>query len=464
MYQALSIGRRLRCAACVSATALTVGAAALIGLPSIGGSGVLSATEATAATAAIQSKGPCASGTAPGISSNQVNVAATIIDVNSGSLSNASVGVPSPQLQETYYNEVAKKLNSEGGAGCRKIVMSFYPVDAVSAANAQQACLSIANAQPFIVLDSGSLTEVGASDCIPQHHILLSSSYLTTQDLSTDHPYALDIGEIPEDGFQTGVAALKTLGDFSSAKGFKKLGVLYHTCTQGDVNTEKAALASAKVPSNDIVYFNLRCPAGQQDTSASMEQAVLSFKSAGVTDVTEVDVTDYGLFSQVAAQQDYTPHYLFTDSAAPASNFSGPEAPDPTNFNGTVDIVEGGFGEATTPGFTPSGATKSCNAIYTSDGQLPLYKQLDGYGGIVCGYLFFVQSLLNHASTVSPAAQISSLHKIGLLDLPYPFAPINFSAAPAGSPTGVTEWRALYYHASCKCWEIPDPTFNKSTA
>ena len=25
-------------------------------------------------------------------------------------------------------------------------------------------------------------------------------------------------------------------------------------------------------------------------------------------------------------------------------------------------------------------------------------------------------------------------------------------------------WRALYYHASCKCWQVPDPTFNKPSS
>ncbi len=71
-------------------------------------------------------------------------MAASIIDVSSGSLTNATVGVPSTKQQEADYNLVAKKINSEGGAGCRKIVMSFYDVNPVDAANAQQACLSIA--------------------------------------------------------------------------------------------------------------------------------------------------------------------------------------------------------------------------------------------------------------------------------------------------------------------------------
>jgi hypothetical protein len=458
VIRALSLVRQRHWTASLCVAVLMVAAVLLVGTPGLRSSAVPSAGAVEAA-----SSGHCPTGTAPGITSSQVKVAASIIDVSSGSLTNATVGVPSTQQQESDYSLVAKKINKEGGAGCRKIVMSFYDVNPVSAANAQQSCLTIAQAQPYIVVDSGALADVGAASCIPQHHVLLASSYLTPDDLKTYHPYDLDIGGNAQDAFATGATALHKLGYFSAAKGFKKLGVLYHTCAAGAQSLEQSALAAAKVPAKDVDYFDLACPAGQTDTSASMEQAVLSFKSAGVTDVTEDGVNDWGLFTQVAQQQGYTPHYLFTDSAAAASNFTGPDAPNPTNFNGTVNIVEGGYGEATTPGFKPSGGTKACNAIYAAGGQPSVYKQLDGYGGVVCEYLWFVQGLLNHASTVTPTAQISSMHKIGTLAFPYPAAPINFSTAPAGSAYGTVEWRAIYFHSSCKCWQVPDPTFQQAS-
>ncbi len=186
----LRTGRLRTASVCVAL--LTVVTALVVGTPDLGGGVGPSAGAATASASA--STGHCPSGSAPGITSGQVKVAASIIDVSSGSLTNATVGVPSTKQQEADYNLVAKKINSEGGAGCRKIVMSFYDVNPVDAANAQQSCLSIASAQPYIVLDSGALTEVGAASCIPQHHILLASSYLTPDDLTVYHPYALAIG------------------------------------------------------------------------------------------------------------------------------------------------------------------------------------------------------------------------------------------------------------------------------
>jgi hypothetical protein len=461
VIQSLPFGRKKHRAASVCVGALMATAVLLVGSPGLGGNAVPSASAATSAYSS-STKSHCPTGTAPGITSSQVTVAAAIIDVSSGSLSNATVGVPSVKGQEADYNLVAKKINSEGGAGCRKIVMSFYNVNPVSPADAQQSCLTIAAAQPYIVLDSGALTEVGASSCIPQHHILLASSYLTPDDLTNFHPYALDIGGNAQQAYGTGILALHQLGYFSSAKGFKKLGVLFHTCTAGAQSLEQSALTEAKVPTKDVDYFNLGCPAGQVDTPASMQQAVLSFKSAGVTDVTEVGLGDYGLFTHVAQQQKYTPHYIFTDSAAAASNFTGQDAPNPTNFNGTVNIVEGGYGEATTPGFKQTGGTKACNAIYAAGGQPSVYKQPDGYGGVVCSYLWFVQALLNHASTVQPTSQLASMHKVGTVAFPYPFAPVNFSTSKSGSGYGVSEWRAIYYHASCQCWQVPDPAFNQA--
>ena len=187
MTHSLSFRTWMQRTASMCVAMLMVASALVIGWTGSGRSGIAPAGAATIA-AANAAKSHCPSGSAPGITSGQVTLAASIVDISSGSLSNATVGVPSTQAQEADYNLVAKKINSEGGAGCRKIVMKFYDVNPVDAANAQQACLTIAAAQPYIVLDSGSLTEVGASTCIPQHHILLASSYLTPDDLTTDHP------------------------------------------------------------------------------------------------------------------------------------------------------------------------------------------------------------------------------------------------------------------------------------
>ena len=120
MIRASSLGRQKHRAASLCVAVLMVATVLLVGAPGLGGRAVPSAGAAEAA-----SSGHCPTGTAPGITSSQVTVAASIIDISGSSLSNATVDVPSTQAQEADYNLVAKKINSEGGAGCRKIVMKL---------------------------------------------------------------------------------------------------------------------------------------------------------------------------------------------------------------------------------------------------------------------------------------------------------------------------------------------------
>jgi hypothetical protein len=435
--------------------------------PATSGAATTTAAAAGASgTTAAGSGAHCPTGTAAGATSSQITVASTIINISGGSLSNATVGVPSAQVQKADWTLVADSINNSGGAGCRKIVMKFYDVNPIDATAAQQACLNIAADHPYIVADSGALTEVGASNCIPAHQIPLSSASLTQAELTKYAPYYLQIGDVPEDEIHNGVLGLNQLGAFDASKGFKKLGIVHHNCTPSLFTAEEAALKTAGVPDGSIVAYNLGCPAGQNDTPAAMEQAVLAFKNGGVSDVTEVDLTDFPLFTQVASQQNYKPRYVLNDAAL-ADNTgaqTGPGSISAANFDGAVDVVNDGYGEQKTPGYRPSGGTQTCDAIFSAAGQPGVYQQADGYGGVVCDYLVFIQALLDHAATLQASALAAAMHTIGTVNFSFPGAPIDFSAAPTGSAYGVSFWRPVYYHASCTCFQVLDPTFHKPFA
>jgi len=394
--------------------------------------------------------------------SGSLSVAATIINISGGSLNNSTVGVPSAQAQETDWNLVTNSINSSDTAGGHKLVVKFFDVNPIDTAAVQQTCLNIVAARPFLVIDSGVLTSSGASDCIPAHQIPLAGSYLTKQELTKYAPYYLNDGDIPEDAIANGIRGLKQLGWFGSSKGFKKLGIVHQDCTPQLYSDERSALQTAGVPSNDVIDYNLGCPAGQSDTPASMEQAVLSFKEAGVTDVTEVDLVDFALFTQVAAQQNYKPQYTLTDPgfADVSSRETGSGSVNAANLNGAVDVADTGYGEANTPGITPSGDTKRCDAIYSKGGQPSVYQQADGYGGDVCDYLWLVQALLQHDPSVRPSGLETDMHSIGAIPVSYPGAPTNFSAAPVGAGYGISYWRPIYFHASCTCFEVPNSTWH----
>ena len=401
----------------------------------------------------------CPHGTAAGVTSKQITVAATVIDISGGSVNNATYGVPSAADQESDWKLVADHINKAGGIGCRKIVLDLYPVNSFDASGAQQVCLNIAATHPFIVLDPGVLTEIGASDCLPAHKVPLASEYLTEAQLDKYHPYYLQIGGLPEDIVYNGILGLKQLGYFKASRGFKKVGVLYHTCSNSLQTAESSALKAAAIPSRDIVDYNLGCPTGT-DTPASLEQAALNFKNAGVTDVLMLEITDGGAFTQIAQQQDFKPQYLFAENDAAVDEATGGNAPNPSNYNNAVDVLGGAYGEQSTPGYAPSGGTQKCNAIYKASGEPAVYSQTTGFPGLICDYLWFAQALLSDATTFQASGLPHDMRAMGTVDFSYPLAPTNFSAAPADSTYGVDFWRAAIYHASCKCWQIPNATFH----
>ena len=149
---------------------------------------VLSPAGATQTSTVVDGTGvgtsQCPKGTGPGITAHQITVAATVIDISGGSLSNSTVGLPPATTQSAEWNLVARNLNKSGGIGCRQVVMHIYNVNPVDASAAQQTCLNIAAAHPFMVLDSGVLTEVPARDRLPAHQVPVASTYLTEEQLS----------------------------------------------------------------------------------------------------------------------------------------------------------------------------------------------------------------------------------------------------------------------------------------
>jgi hypothetical protein len=389
-----------------------------------------------------------------------VTLAATVVDISGGSLSNATVGVPSAQVQEKDWNTVANSINKSSGAGCRKLQMKFYDVNPIDAAAAQQVCLQIAASHPFMVLDVGALSDINASSCIPTAKVPFASQYLAPTELSKYYPYYLQPYGVPEADLRNSILGLNRLGYFTAAKGFKKLGVLYATCNPGLIVAERAALKEAHVPTSKTVEFNLGCPAGQVFTPASLEQAVLTFKSDGVTGVTSAGGIATPAFTQEAAQQNYKPQYLLTSDGVEIPNATGVDKPNAANLNGAVNVTSQAYGEQSAlGGFKPSGGSQKCNAIFKGSGST-VYTSLDGYEGVTCDYLWFVQGILNHATSLKAAQLPAALHAAGTVDYAYPAGPVNYTAAPKNAPYGAGYWRPEYYVASCKCWHIPNPTWN----
>lgn len=419
-----------------------------------GTSGSSTGTTGTTGTTGPTRQCPAAAA-GQGVTDKKIDVAITIIDI-AGAAGNGVVNVPSPTEQQQDWQQVADSINASGGAACRKLVLHFYTVNPIDSSNAQSQCQRIADDRPFIALDSGALTNVGASDCIPAQKIPLVSTYVNEAQAKAYYPYYISPAGLEVDAYRNGYLGARQKGYFN---GLGKLGVVYQNCQPNIVAAGRAALREAGIADSVTVTYNLGCPPGKQTSAADFQQAVLTFKRAGVTHVTEIDDNDFYSFTKIAGQQGFKPHYILASD--PLANVTtGALAPDAKNFDGAVDVVGGRYGEQTTPGYKSSAATVRCNAIYAKHGQKPVYQQGAGYGGVVCHYLWFLVALFDHAPRLQRSSLVAGMHSIGLMDSPFIYGPIDFSGVPAGKPWGREFWRVDRFVAACSCYHVDDPTFN----
>ena len=401
----------------------------------------------------------CPSGGDQGVSASKIQVAITLINIV-GAAGNDVLGVPTPTEQQQDWQQVADSINAAGGAGCRQLNLNFYTVNPVDSNDTQSKCLQIAADKPFIVLDTGALTNVGASDCIPAQKIPLISSYVSEEQAKKYYPYYISPTGLQSKGYHSNFLGAQQKGYFSAASGFKKLGVFSQSCRPNLVADGRAAIVQAGVPDSQTVTYDMGCPPGRLDSTADTQQAVLTFKNANVTHVVALDdSTGINSFSKVAAQQQYKPQYLLAEDAAVVPT-SGALAPDAANLDGALAVVGGRYGEQTTPGYQPGAATTRCNAIYAKYGQKPVYEQGAGYGGVVCSYLWFLTALTDHAPVLQRSSLVAGMRSIGSFDPAFVYGPVDFSTFPAGTPYGLESWRVVQYRKDCACWQVLDATFH----
>jgi ABC-type branched-subunit amino acid transport system substrate-binding protein len=413
---------------------------------------------ATAVPAAASGPKSCPPGSDQGVTKDKVTLAVTIINISGGALTNETVGVAPAAQQKKQWQLMADNINKNGGVACRKLALDFFDVNPIDPAQAQQACLDIAASKPFAAMDTGSLTAVGAADCIPAQKIPLFTNGLKLAQYKKYFPYYL--GPVQAQGFAIGMQAFKDKGYFSKAKGFKKLGVLIESCTSPD--EQRAALRKV-VPDNQVTTIDLGC--NPSPPASVYEQAVLNFKQDGVSHVTEINAGgETAAFSKVAAQQGFKPQYVLADGSF-GPKTSGQASPDAQNFDGAINVTEAAYGEENTPGFTPTGGTAKCNKIWAAAGLPPVYKQPAAYGGVVCGFEWLAQAVLNNVPKLQRSAVIKGYPKITALDVSYPNGPVTYPSAPGDVATnGRLSWRTQKFVASCQCWQVDDPTWHPSSA
>jgi hypothetical protein len=414
---------------------------------------------------AAQTAGAASSCTAPpgsdqGVSGNEIKIA--IVEVNVfGPTVNSAFGVASVSQQQAYYQDVINAVNASGGVACRyKLVPVYFPTNAADPSSLQQTCIDIEQASVFAVIDYGAYFEYPAlAACFPENHIPYFSVTLPPQSEQKQYyPYIFSTGSTLELLYHDTVDALAGRGFFSPANGFKKLGFVYRDCVPQEITAIEGWLQSVGVNSSQIVTYDLGCPTGFASPS-DLEAAVVRFKEAGVTNVTQAQtVTDFGNFTKVAEQQGFRPKYGLPDDALVAVTNSS-EGPDYNNIANALAITGDRFGEESTPGMAPTAGTVKCSAIFQSDGLPPVYQQPLGAGGSACDDVWLLAGALDHAPVLQRNALAAGLATAKSVEFSYPYGPNEFGP---GVTTGQEFWRPLQFFTSCDCWRVLDPTFHQS--
>ena len=417
------------------------------------------ATSGTAGSGASTTGGgkTCPSGSASGVTAGRIKIAVVVVSI-AGAAGNNTFGIATPEQQQSYYRAVIDEVNAHGGVACRTLAPQFFTGNPADQSGLKNLCLEVAAAGVFAVLDVGAYANFPIENCFAQAKIPYFGSYLVSRGRQhTFYPYLFNFNML-DSLYNDALFALKDRGFFSAAKGFSKLGVLYRDCDKDIWANFNRSLAAVGVPPSQIVPFNVGCPTVFAAPS-SIQQAVLKFQQAGVTNVTTAyDVGDFATFTKVAQQQRFKPKYGLADDSLVTISY-GSQKPDPDNLDGAVAITASREGEERTPGFIPTAGTQRCNAALKAKGIAPTYS-LPAVAGNSCDNVWMFAAAVDHASVLKGDALAAGLRAAKSIDFSYPQGPSDFSRAR--TTTGGQYWRPVQFYKSCSCWKLLDRTFRKS--
>jgi hypothetical protein len=389
-----------------------------------------------------------------GVTATEIKLAVMIVDV-AGPAANSTFGLAPPAQQQADYNAVLDSVNKAGGIACRHVVAQFYDVNPADQNDQQSKCLTAVQAQPFVVIDEGSYSFTSPM-CFPQHHVPYFGGFFNTIKQSHDaYPYLFNLNTY-DHLYRDTVLGFHDRGAFDPSTGFKKLGLIYRDCHKELYTQEIDALHQAGVRDDQIVSYDFGCPSAFASPS-DIQQAILKFKSAGVTHLTGIYVYgDLANFTNVAQQQGFKPQYLLADDGIIAISY-GNLRPNPANVVNALAITSGRYAEERTPGMQPTAGTAACDAIQLAHGMPPTYK-VDPGAGNACNEVWMIKAAAEHAPVLSAEALAVGLQRARSIDFSYPSGPNDFSGPQV--TLGGQFWRVTQYFGDCSCWRVIDPTFH----
>ncbi|MBV9487374.1 MAG: hypothetical protein JO246_15110 [Frankiaceae bacterium] len=396
----------------------------------------------------------CTTATGPvnGVTDNQITIGVIIVEA-SGIATNADLGILDASIQRKAFANMIKSLNAAGGVDCHQIVADYVTANPADQSGLQGICLDLAQKKVFAVLDAGAFAAFKAVNCFGQHKLPYFGGYLLpNSQMAQWYPYLFELNS-QDQVYRDMVVGLQQQGFFKSENGFTKLGYLYNDCHIELHDQVVQSLADAGVTADQTVGFNTGCTTAFTP-GASLQQAILKFKHAGVTNVIVTGlVGDMSTFTNLAQAQHFKPKYGFGDDSLITTSY-GFARPNPQNFDGAIAIAPDRNGEEKTPGTTQSAETMKCGQIIGYD----LWK-VGNAAGNVCDQMWMFAAAVTHAPTLSQTSLADGLHAAKAVPFAYPQAPNDF-AAGSKVTYGGQYWRPVQFHASCTCWQLISQAFH----
>lgn len=400
----------------------------------------------------------CGESSAAGVTSTSIKIAVTIAEIV-GPAGNQTFGLPTVAQQKQKYDTVIDAVNAEGGVACRKVIPVYYSVNPADQSDMHAKCLDIADDNPFAVIDDGG--EYAGADCFGQHHIpFIAENLLFTNLASEYYPYLMSAYDFYDNAYRVAVAGLQQRGFFDAGQGFRKLGFMYFDCHPELIDEMTSSFHRAGLSDDQIVGYDAGCPSPPLASPSDLQQAVLRFKSAGVTNVTfAYFFGSIGNFTNIAEQQGFRPKYGLADDGYIGVSY-GTSRPNRQNFDGAITITTSRYGEENTPGYSPTPGTAACNRIFVEAEMTPIYQQpAPSNGGWVCDLVWMLRAGADHARSLSQDALAGGLAAARSLDFSYPGGPNDF-AATHGVAGGGGWWRVAQFAGACRCWKLAVARFH----
>lgn len=393
-----------------------------------------------------------------GVTAQDIHIGVAVVAI-SGSVGNNLFGLPSPQQQQSDYAAAVDAINKSGGIQCRRLVASYYQGNPLDQSGEHSICLQAMQDHDFAVLDSEALDNPPSNrDCLPQNGVpLIDVAPLGTNELAQFSPYLFTDNESYAETARNFVLGARQRGWFPRGA---KIGALEEDCVPELRSQFQADMAAAGIPASLIDVYDYGCPVDTVPPN-QVEQAVLQFQSAGVTNVIGLETTATTLpnFSKLAQNQGYHPHYGMPDFGAVATTETANNEPDRSNFDGALAVTPTAYG-AQNSGLPSSPATARCDQILTTHGQPRLEDQGVFYGGAACNLVWTFEQAAIQDRGLSRQGLSSGLERVGSFQFSFPGGPQDFG--PAHPDTGGGYWRAVGFAGACGCWKVLDPTFRPS--